>query len=200
MHVCNCMRLQCSFVAVCMTLSVGGQHRVWVSKCARVWVVAWWRRGWGWSAQVVVSSKRWWMMGQEGKTASQLQIDIPANVFVCCEKWCCNSHLHCPPPPSFSSGLSSLSAVNHTLQSISSDQALLPAPQYSDSTWSQHQPPGFLLTVYTWLSFPCCHRNLPWIIVHHTLILYPFLYLAPPGTAFRENYLSEWAINCWLLL
>jgi len=38
-------------------------------------------------------------MGQEGKTASQLQIDIPANVFVCCEKWCCNPHLQCSPPP-----------------------------------------------------------------------------------------------------
>lgn len=41
------------------------------------------------------------MTGQEGKTAPRLQIDIPANVFVCCEKWWCNPHLHCPPssPP-----------------------------------------------------------------------------------------------------
>lgn len=49
------------------------------------------------------------MMGQEGKTASQLQIDIPANVFVCCEKWCRNSHLHspaAPPPRGLSSGFS----------------------------------------------------------------------------------------------
>lgn len=42
--------------------------------------------------------ERWWMTGQEGKTALQLQIDIPENVFVFCEKWCCNSHLHAPPP------------------------------------------------------------------------------------------------------
>lgn len=41
------------------------------------------------------------MTGQEGKTASQLQIDIQANVFVCCEKWCGRDSDHCASlPPS----------------------------------------------------------------------------------------------------
>lgn len=41
------------------------------------------------------------MTGQKGKTASQLQIDIQANVFVCCEKWCGRDSDHCASlPPS----------------------------------------------------------------------------------------------------
>lgn len=39
------------------------------------------------------------MTGQEGKTASQLQIDIQANVFVCCEKWYGRDSDHCASLP-----------------------------------------------------------------------------------------------------
>lgn len=158
------------------------------------------------------------MMGQEGKTASRLQIDIPANVFVSCEKWCRNSHLHytlhppspsplpphllAPPPLSSLSGLLPPSAVvNHALQSISPHPNLyFPLPAILTAPDHGTDLPAFRSALCTWLSFPCCHRNLNPDYCSAPLILYPFLCLGLPGTAFRENDLSEWTINCGLLL
>lgn len=203
--VCACMFCviawgcrKCSCVPVCMATSVGGKQRVRVCMC----VGGGGEEGGWWSAQVVVSTKRWWMMGQEGKTASQLQIDIPANVFVCCEKWCRNSHLHCPPRPSppLVSLRASPSAVNHTLQSISNTQSFT---SHSPVFW-QH----LITAPASWLSAHIVYLALisllPWKpaldYCSSPLIIYPFLCLALRGTAFIENYLSGWTISCRLLV
>lgn len=119
------------------------------------------------------------MMGQEEKTASQLQIDIPANVFVCCEKWCRNSHLHSTPlhPPSLVSLRASLSAVNHALQSISNTQSftsrspgILTAPDHRTGllAFCSHCIPGshFLVAIETCL-------GLLFIAPHHLSLSLP---------------------------
>lgn len=123
------------------------------------------------------------MMGQEGKTASWLQIDIPANVFVCCEK-CAATLISTTPPsllppsPSSASPRVSPSAVNLAPQSISQHPKLyLPLPGSMTAPDHRAGPRGLLLTLYTWLSFPGCHRNRPQIIVHGPSSFIPFFAL-----------------------
>lgn len=78
-------------------------------------------------------------------------------------------------------------------------RASLLVSKYSDSTWSQPRLPGFPLTLHTWPSFPCCHRNPASVYCSTPLILYPFLLLCPSWLSIKTNR-SEWAISCELLL
>lgn len=70
------------------------------------------------------------------------------------------------------------SAVNLAPQSISQHPKLyLPLPGSVTAPDHRAGPRGLLLTLYTWLLFPGCHRNQPQIIVHGPSSFIPFFAL-----------------------
>lgn len=140
------------------------------------------------------------MAGQEGKTALQLQIDIPANVFVCCEKWCRNSHLHSKPTPppathptlfglSLSLVLLGFSLCSESYPAIHFEHPELHSSFPSILTAPDHSPgfPAFHSHCIPGLHFLVAIETLPQFIVQHLSSFIPFFCCAPPGSALRPT-------------
>lgn len=118
------------------------------------------------------------MMGQEGKTASRLQIDIQANVFVCCEKWCgrdSDQSASLPPSPTrplfpliFFLPPPSAAKCAESTESNSLIQRLNGGALWRHADFPKAAPHHFIL-LYPWLRLSllhvgCARRGVPSIL------------------------------------